>query len=67
MIFHGIGLYMAVKAHVLDIRFYEQGASLQTENLWVRCDSCGAARNMAQASGMAGRQICQVAEAGTHT
>ena len=38
------------------LRFYEQGASLQTENLWVRCDSCGAARNMAQASGMAGRQ-----------
>ena len=38
------------------LRFYETGASLQTENLWVRCDSCGSARNMAQASGEVGRQ-----------
>lgn len=37
------------------LRFYESGASLQTENLWVRCDSCGAARNMAQAFGQAGK------------
>jgi hypothetical protein len=37
------------------LRFYETGASLQTENLWVRCDECGAAKNMAQASGQSGR------------
>lgn len=39
-----------------NLRFYESGASLQTENLWVKCDTCGAARNMAQASGVAGRE-----------
>lgn len=39
-----------------NLRFYESGASLQTENLWVRCDTCGAARNMAQASGATGRE-----------
>lgn len=37
------------------LRFFESGASLQTENLWVRCDSCGAARSMAQAFGQAGK------------
>ena len=37
------------------LRFFESGASLQTENLWVRCDSCGAARSMAQAFGQVGR------------
>lgn len=37
------------------LRFYESGASLQTENLWVRCDSCGAARSMAQAFGQVGK------------
>ena len=37
------------------LRFYESGASLQTENLWVKCDSCPAARNMAQAFGKAGK------------
>ena len=36
------------------LRFYENGSSLQTEDLWVRCDSCGASRNMAQAFGQAG-------------
>jgi hypothetical protein len=36
------------------LRFFESGASLQTENLWVRCDSCAAARSMAQAFGQAG-------------
>ncbi len=36
------------------LRFYESGASLQTENLWVRCDTCGQSRNMAQAFGSAG-------------
>ena len=38
------------------LRFYESGASLQTENLWVKCDQCGAAKNMAQASGQIGRE-----------
>ncbi|GAB5521996.1 MAG: DUF1998 domain-containing protein [Rhodothermales bacterium] len=37
------------------LRFYESGASLQTENLWVKCDGCGAAKNMAQAFGQAGK------------
>ena len=39
-----------------NLRFYESGASLQTENLWVKCDTCGAAKNMAQASGASGRE-----------
>ncbi|MEQ9567118.1 MAG: DUF1998 domain-containing protein, partial [Pseudomonadales bacterium] len=38
------------------LRFYEAGASLQTENLWVKCDSCGAKRNLAQAFGKAGKE-----------
>ncbi len=37
------------------LRFFESGASLQTENLWVRCDSCGAAKSMAQAFGQVGK------------
>jgi len=37
------------------LRFFESGASLQTENLWVKCDGCGASKNMAQAFGLAGR------------
>ena len=37
------------------LRFFESGASLQTENLWVKCDSCGAAKNMAQAFGQSGK------------
>ncbi|MBK8056440.1 MAG: DUF1998 domain-containing protein [Gemmatimonadetes bacterium] len=37
------------------LRFFESGASLQTENLWVRCDSCEAAKSMAQAFGQAGK------------
>jgi hypothetical protein len=36
------------------LRFYESGASLQTENLWVRCDQCGRSRNLSQAFGRAG-------------
>ncbi|MBY4638362.1 DUF1998 domain-containing protein [Sphingopyxis sp. XHP0097] len=39
-----------------NLRFFESGASLQTENLWVRCDTCNSARNMAQASGVNGRE-----------
>lgn len=38
------------------LRFFESGASLQTENLWVRCDSCEAAKSMAQAFGQVGRE-----------
>lgn len=38
------------------LRFFESGASLQTENLWVKCDGCGAKRNMAQAFGKAGKE-----------
>jgi hypothetical protein len=37
------------------LRFFESGASLQTENLWVKCDGCRASRNMAQAFGQAAR------------
>ena len=37
------------------LRFYESGASLQTENLWVKCDECCASRNLAQAFGRAGQ------------
>ena len=37
------------------LRFFESGASLQTENLWVRCDSCSAAKSMAQAFGQSGK------------
>lgn len=36
------------------LRFFESGASLQTENLWVKCDGCGAKRNLAQAFGKSG-------------
>ena len=31
--------------------FFEQGASLQTENLWVKCDGCDAARSLVHAFG----------------
>jgi hypothetical protein len=37
------------------LRFFESGASLQTENLWVKCDACRAAKNMARAFGRAGQ------------
>jgi hypothetical protein len=33
------------------LRFFERGASLQTENLWVRCDACDAARSLVHAFG----------------
>ncbi|MGG7643909.1 DrmB family protein [Rhodovulum sp. YNF3179] len=39
-----------------NLRFYESGASLQTENLWVKCDGCLASRSMAQAFGQVGQQ-----------
>ena len=38
------------------LRFYEDGASLQTENLWVKCDDCGAKKTMARAFGRAGKE-----------
>jgi Domain of unknown function (DUF1998) len=38
------------------LRFFESGASLQTENLWVKCDGCGASRSMAHAFGKAGKE-----------
>lgn len=38
------------------LRFFESGASLQTENLWVKCDTCGAAKSMAQAFGQTGKE-----------
>ena len=37
-----------------NLRFYEDGASLQTENLWVKCDDCGKANSMARAFGKSG-------------
>ena len=33
------------------LRFYEDGASLQTENLWIKCDTCGSAKSLAFAFG----------------
>ena len=33
------------------LRFFERGASLQTENLWVKCDACGVARTLVHAFG----------------
>ena len=38
------------------LRFYESGASLQTENLWVKCDTCSTSRSLAQAFGKAGKE-----------
>lgn len=38
------------------LRFFESGASLQTENLWVKCDKCGASRNMTHAFGKVGAE-----------
>lgn len=37
------------------LSFFESGASLQTENLWVKC-GCGAARSMAHAFGKLGKE-----------
>ncbi len=36
------------------LRFFERGASLQTENLWVKCDSCNTARSLVHAFGREG-------------
>lgn len=37
------------------LRFFERGASLQTENLWVKCDACGLARSLVHAFGREGQ------------
>lgn len=37
------------------LRFFESGASLQTENLWVKCDACGVSKQLAKAFGKSGR------------
>jgi hypothetical protein len=38
------------------LRFFESGASMQTENLWVKCDGCPATRSLAQAFGKSGKE-----------
>ena len=38
------------------LRFFESGASLQTENLWVKCDECGLSRSLAHAFGKVGKE-----------
>lgn len=38
------------------LRFFESGASLQTENLWVRCDGCKKSRSMVHAFGAEGKE-----------
>ncbi|MCZ7616461.1 MAG: DrmB family protein [Ignavibacteriaceae bacterium] len=38
------------------LRFFEKGASLQTENLWVKCDTCNAARSLVHAFGAQAQQ-----------
>jgi hypothetical protein len=37
------------------LRFFERGASLQTENLWVKCDTCGQSRSLVHAFGREGQ------------
>ena len=39
------------------LKFFEQGASLQTENLWVRCERCDASRSLVDAFGDRGQQL----------
>jgi hypothetical protein len=38
------------------LTFYEVGASLQTENLWVKCEECDKSESMARAFGEEGHQ-----------
>jgi len=38
------------------LRFFESGASLQTENLWVRCDGCKTSRSLVHAFGEEGKK-----------
>ena len=37
------------------LRFFESGASLQTENLWVKCDACDRSRSLVHAFGREGK------------
>jgi hypothetical protein len=37
------------------LRFFESGASLQTENLWVKCDTCGGSKSLVHAFGQKGK------------
>lgn len=37
------------------LRFFERGASLQTENLWVKCDTCDQSRSLVHAFGREGQ------------
>ncbi len=39
------------------LKFFEQGASLQTENLWVRCERCEKSRSMVDAFGDRGQEL----------
>jgi hypothetical protein len=38
------------------LRFFEQGASLQTENLWVKCEDCNVSRSLVFAFGREGQK-----------
>lgn len=38
------------------LRFFERGASLQTENLWVKCDECNTSRSLVHAFGQEGQK-----------
>ncbi|WP_161882804.1 DUF1998 domain-containing protein [Deinococcus alpinitundrae] len=38
------------------LRFFESGASLQTENLWVKCEGCGTSRSLVFAFGEEGKK-----------
>lgn len=38
------------------LRFFESGASLQTENLWVKCDECGESKSLVHAFGEESKQ-----------
>ncbi|MCY8076767.1 DUF1998 domain-containing protein [Bacillus haynesii] len=37
------------------LRFFESGASLQTENLWVKCDTCDKSKSLVHAFGKEGQ------------
>ena len=39
------------------LRFFERGASLQTENLWVKCEGCGKGRSLVNALWRERREI----------
>lgn len=41
------------------LRFFETGASLQTENLWVKCDECESSRSLVHAFGKDTNKIYQ--------